>query len=109
MFGNIGFSEFLLIAVIALIVFGPAKLPEIGRSLGRAIREFKQGAQNLLNDEPEQAQRKDVTPSQHEAAPEPPQPVEKPAASASESAPDGDATPPRIAADSRSNPRRLPD
>ncbi|UUZ86507.1 twin-arginine translocase TatA/TatE family subunit [Paenibacillus sp. P26] len=43
MFGNIGFSELLLIGLIALILFGPHKLPELGRSLGRMVREFKQG------------------------------------------------------------------
>lgn len=41
MFGTIGGPELFLILVIALIVFGPQKLPEIGRSLGRMILEFK--------------------------------------------------------------------
>lgn len=41
-FGNsIGFMEILVVLVVALIVFGPAKLPELGRSIGRGIREFK--------------------------------------------------------------------
>ncbi|SDD90982.1 mttA/Hcf106 family protein [Paenibacillus sp. UNCCL117] len=62
MLGNIGTSEFILIAVVALIIFGPAKLPELGRSLGKTIREFKQGARDLLSDEPVKAERKDVTP-----------------------------------------------
>lgn len=39
--GNIGFPELLVILVIALILFGGGKLPEVGRSLGQAIREFK--------------------------------------------------------------------
>ena len=39
--GRIGFSEILLIVVVALLLFGPNKLPEIGRALGNAIREFK--------------------------------------------------------------------
>jgi sec-independent protein translocase protein TatA len=41
MFGTIGMPELVIISVIALIVFGPAKLPEFGRSLGEAIRGFK--------------------------------------------------------------------
>lgn len=53
MFQNIGFTELLLIAVVALVLFGPQKLPEIGRVLGRTIRDFKKGAHALLNDEPE--------------------------------------------------------
>ena len=41
MFGSIGGSEFLLIAVLALLLFGPRKLPQIGRSVGRALAEFR--------------------------------------------------------------------
>ncbi len=41
MFGSIGMPELIVIFVIALIVFGPSKLPELGRSLGEAIRGFK--------------------------------------------------------------------
>lgn len=41
MFGSIGGSEFLLIAVLALLLFGPRKLPQIGRSIGRALAEFR--------------------------------------------------------------------
>ena len=39
--GSVGFPEMLVIVVVALVVFGPGKLPEIGSSLGRAIGEFK--------------------------------------------------------------------
>jgi len=38
---NIGFGEILVILLIILVLFGPSKLPEIGKSLGTAIREFK--------------------------------------------------------------------
>ncbi len=41
MFGKIGPMELILILVIALVVFGPKKLPEIGKALGNAINEFK--------------------------------------------------------------------
>jgi len=42
---TIGFWELVLILLIALLVFGAAKLPEIGRALGKAIREFKKSAE----------------------------------------------------------------
>jgi sec-independent protein translocase protein TatA len=38
---NLGFPELMVILVIALIVFGPGKMPELGNSLGKAIRGFK--------------------------------------------------------------------
>ncbi|GAB6087710.1 twin-arginine translocase TatA/TatE family subunit [Alkaliphilus crotonatoxidans] len=41
MFGRIGATELILILAIALVIFGPSKLPDIGKSFGRAIREFK--------------------------------------------------------------------
>lgn len=41
MFGSIGFPELMIILIIALLVFGPKKLPEVGRSIGRAMREFR--------------------------------------------------------------------
>ena len=41
MFGSIGGPELILILVVAFLLFGPRKLPEIGRSLGRAVAEFR--------------------------------------------------------------------
>mgnify|MGYP001271084819 CR=1 FL=1 len=49
MFGSIGMSELLIIFVIALIVFGPRKLPELGRSLGKSLGEFKRASNDLRN------------------------------------------------------------
>lgn len=45
--GQLGFSEMLMIFVIALLVFGPKKLPELGKSLGKGIREFKKATEEL--------------------------------------------------------------
>jgi sec-independent protein translocase protein TatA len=50
MLQNIGLSEILLIAIVALLLFGPNKLPEIGRSLGKAVREFRNGAKSLIEE-----------------------------------------------------------
>lgn len=53
MLSNIGFMEFLLIAIIALLIFGPKKLPEIGRAMGRTVQEFKKGMKGVTEDEQE--------------------------------------------------------
>jgi TatA/E family protein of Tat protein translocase len=46
---NIGMPELIIILVIALIIFGPRKLPELGRSLGRSLGEFKKASNELRN------------------------------------------------------------
>jgi len=57
---NIGPAEIIVILIIALIVFGPKRLPEIGRTVGKGLREFRRASQDLqdefegsLQDEPE--------------------------------------------------------
>jgi sec-independent protein translocase protein TatA len=45
--GGIGMSELVVIMIIALLIFGPSKLPEIGKGLGKAIRSFRDGASGL--------------------------------------------------------------
>lgn len=49
MFGSLGLPELMLIFVVALIVFGPKKLPEIGKTLGKALGEFKKATDDLKN------------------------------------------------------------
>lgn len=44
---NIGFPELIMVLAVALIVFGPRKLPEIGRSIGRAMGEFRRASHDL--------------------------------------------------------------
>jgi sec-independent protein translocase protein TatA len=47
--GNIGPMELIVVMVIALIFFGPKKLPEIGRGIGSALREFKKASRDLMS------------------------------------------------------------
>lgn len=47
MFGSIGGTELLVIMVIALLIFGPRKLPELGRSIGKGLSEFKRASNDL--------------------------------------------------------------
>jgi len=49
MLGSIGMPELIIILVIALIIFGPRKLPELGKSLGKSIHEFKKASTELQN------------------------------------------------------------
>ncbi len=47
MFGSIGMPELILIFIVALLVFGPKKLPEIGKSIGKGLSEFKRASDDL--------------------------------------------------------------
>jgi len=62
---GIGASGIILLVLIALLLFGPNKLPELGKAFGRTLREFKKGANDLM-DEPKDrdTQRVDVTPEE---------------------------------------------
>ncbi|GIP35143.1 twin-arginine translocase TatA/TatE family subunit [Paenibacillus sp. J2TS4] len=56
---GIGTTGVILIILVALLLFGPNKLPELGRAFGRTLREFKNGAKDIMSDE-EQPKRKEV-------------------------------------------------
>jgi sec-independent protein translocase protein TatA len=47
MFGSIGVPELIVILAIALLIFGPKKLPEVGRSIGKALREFRKTSDEI--------------------------------------------------------------
>lgn len=56
--GNIGIPSLILIIVIALLIFGPKRLPEMGRAAGQTLQEFKSTANDLITGE-EQIDKKD--------------------------------------------------
>ena len=68
MFSNIGVPGLILILVIALIIFGPKKLPEIGRAVGQTLSEFKKSARELTSDAVEEIEevKKEVKEQQEE-------------------------------------------
>ncbi|WP_407652045.1 twin-arginine translocase TatA/TatE family subunit [Aquibacillus koreensis] len=49
--GNIGFPGLILILLVALIIFGPSKLPEIGKAVGSSLREFKKATNGIMSDD----------------------------------------------------------
>ncbi len=65
--GSIGVTGFLLIVIVGLLLFGPSKLPELGRAFGKTLREFKNGARDIMSDEEEeQRTRKEINSSSTE-------------------------------------------
>ena len=68
MFGSLGMPELIVIFVIALIIFGPRKLPELGRSLGKSIAEFKRASNELKSTLEEEIRLEEQRQKQEEAA-----------------------------------------
>jgi sec-independent protein translocase protein TatA len=82
-FGNLGFTELLMILVIVLVLFGARKVPEIGASIGKGIREFKKNIADVNRDvreplsEPRAAERIAAGESHSESASEQARPEPK--------------------------------
>ena len=72
-FGNMGFWEILIIMVLVLLLFGAKRLPEMGASIGKGLREFKKSLTDVerevtsVNREPAKSER--LTPGEADAAP----------------------------------------
>lgn len=58
---NIGVPGLILVVIIALIIFGPKKLPEIGKAAGQTLREFKSSANNLMSDDDKKEENNEKT------------------------------------------------
>jgi sec-independent protein translocase protein TatA len=71
--GNIGWQGAIIILIVLLVVFGPKRLPEMGRSLGRGMREFKDSITGKDDDEPRELPQT----AEDEPAPAPPPPRER--------------------------------
>jgi len=68
MFGPIGMPELIVIFVIALIIFGPRKLPELGKSLGKSLAEFKRASSDLRQTLEEEIRVEETKPSSSQGA-----------------------------------------
>lgn len=59
MLSNIGVPGLIIILVIALVIFGPSKLPEIGKSFGNSLKEFKNATKDIMSDDSENKEKND--------------------------------------------------
>ena len=74
MLGSIGMPELIIIFVIALIIFGPRKLPELGRSLGKSLNEFKRASNELKNTLDEEIRIEENRSAERQRVPDPVRP-----------------------------------
>jgi sec-independent protein translocase protein TatA len=92
--GPIGMPEMVVIAVIALIIFGPRKLPELGKSLGKSIAEFKRASNELKNTLEDEIRTEELQDARKSAQVPPSASVPAPTpAPAAPEAPEGETTP----------------
>lgn len=54
---GIGIPGLIIILIVALVLFGPKKLPELGRAFGRTLREFKEGTKELMKDDDDEGDK----------------------------------------------------
>lgn len=67
----IGVPGMILIVIVALLLFGPSKLPELGRAFGRTLNEFKKGAKELISEEDDDTNYSDSRTARKEVREEP--------------------------------------
>lgn len=92
--GPIGMPEMVIIAIIALIIFGPRKLPELGKSLGKSIAEFKRASNELKTTLEEEIRTEELNDARKSAQIPPSASVPAPtAAPAAPAEPEGETTP----------------
>lgn len=89
MFGTIGGQEIVLILILALIVFGPRRLPEIGKSMGRMLAEFRKASNDFKRTIEEEVEAEKARPAEPPLppAPEPPAVAEPTSPTVSRDAP----------------------
>ncbi|OES43985.1 twin-arginine translocase TatA/TatE family subunit [Domibacillus iocasae] len=56
---NLGFGEVAIILIVALLLFGPKKLPQLGRAAGQTLHEFKRGMKNVMDDDKDEKKKID--------------------------------------------------
>jgi sec-independent protein translocase protein TatA len=61
--GNLGLGEILVLVLVVLILFGPNKLPELGKSLGKALGEFRRGIKEGMDDKDTSSHNDSATPT----------------------------------------------
>lgn len=105
-FFNIGLPEMVLILTLALLVFGPKKLPEIGRSLGKAIRGFQQASKEFETEFKKEAERLEQTVSQPMKATLEPSEPKALAPTAAESTSDAETQTAEVPAESGDRPQQ---
>lgn len=54
---NLGFGEVAIILIVALLIFGPSKLPKLGRAAGETLQEFKKGMKQVIDDDDHNKQK----------------------------------------------------
>ena len=77
MFGSVGVPELIIIFTIALIIFGPRKLPELGKSLGKSLAEFKRASNELKNTLDEEIRSEDRRSAERQEPPRVTAPIDE--------------------------------